>query len=297
MILGWRMVIKCLICNRVCKNNKSLGCHVKIHKMTVREYKEKFGLIPECKVCCREILDKNKTGYCVHCRDRHGETNPFYGKKHKKEVIEGMKVRLSIISKKNWKNQEYREKVIKAVSKPRRKEFGKEQSDRIIQWYKDNPNQREIRSESMKKSWRNGKIIKNGYSYNRSRMQELLLKDIEEICGYTILKKTIRLEDGKYLFPDIFIKNAGLIIEFYGDYWHANNIFYKAKDIVYHGLLAEDIWNRDKERIQKFDNIVDENNNLVSYKVEVVWQYDYLNSKKTVLKKLDNLINWEGCAL
>lgn len=288
-------MFKCLICNKTCKNNRSLGCHVRLHNITVRQYKENFGLIRICKKCGKEVSKNCKTNICNHCRDRSGKNNPFYGKKHKKESIEKAKIKCSNASKKNWENQKYRDKVIKATSKPRKKSFGEEQSKRVLQWYKDNPEQKEIRSKLMEKNWKEGKIVANGYSCNRSKMQEELLKDIEKIYGDKAPIRTIRLENGKYLFPDIFLDKIGLVIEFYGDYWHANPKLFKPTDIVHHKLTAKEIWDKDNERIRKFNDAIDESDNPVDYRTEIVWQSDYINNKKQVLEKLNILINYGGC--
>jgi G:T-mismatch repair DNA endonuclease (very short patch repair protein) len=261
--------------------------------MTAKQYNEKFGLIKKCKVCQKNLLKKNKTGFCNAHRDRRGKNNSFYGKKHKKETIDNAKIKCRRASKKNWKNKEYKEKVIKGVSKPRREGFGKEQSIALIKMYKEHPEQKQFRKIAMKKSWEEGKIVANGYSCNKSKMQEFLFEDICNLCEDKISNTTIRLEDGHYLFPDIFIEKIGLIIEFYGDYWHANPKFYKAEDIVHHGLKAKDIWKKDKERIQKFNNTIGD----VSYKVIVVWQDEYINNKEQVLDSLDVLINYESCGM
>jgi hypothetical protein len=119
----------------------------------------------KCK-CNKELPKQNTSGFCNHCRDRSGEKNPFYGKKHKKEILEQAKIKISRSLVKKWKEEnEYREKVIKGISEPRSKEFGDNQSKRILLWYKEHPEQRTLRSEIMTKSWKEGKIV---YDANNS---------------------------------------------------------------------------------------------------------------------------------
>lgn len=97
-----------------------------------------------CLKCGKKVSKNCKLGYCSGCRDRSGSKNPFYGKRHSKETIEKIKKKISVISKNLWRQEDYRDKVIKGVSKPRRVGFKKEQSERIKIWYRNNPNQRTI---------------------------------------------------------------------------------------------------------------------------------------------------------
>lgn len=84
----------------------------------------------------------------------------------------------------------------------------------------------------------------------------------------------------KVYFIDFFIKNNGKIIEFYGDYWHANPLLYSNDSIVNlpgkRKPLAEEIWNEDKLRlecIKKYPYITD---------IKVVWEHDYVNNKDKI---------------
>lgn len=55
--------------------------------------------------------------------------------------------------------------------------------------------------------------------------------------------------------PDIFIPEFNLVIEIYGDFWHANPKKYKPSDIFccFDGKrTAEEIWNKDEERKRIF---------------------------------------------
>jgi len=66
-------------------------------------------------------------------------------------------------------------------------------------------------------------------------------------------------------------KCAGIItvdylIEFYGDYWHANPKIYKPDDIIHHKFKAKDIWENDKQRIKILEEL--------GYFVHIVWQSD-----------------------
>jgi len=229
---------------------------------------------------CRKAVSKNcHLGYCNKCRDRTGKNNPFYGKKHSKESLEKSKKNRSNASKKLWQNKEYRNKVIKAVSKPRKEGFKKEQSDRVLQWYINNPKQRDNRSIKMKESWRQGKIEPNINSINESKLErELREKLIRLLSNRNVRKTTIKINN-RWFYPDIRI-DKNIIIEFYGDYWHANPKLFKADDIVHNKFTAKQIWSNDKKRIK----ILEDN----GFKVFIVWQDEYQKNKDLVIKNIIN---------
>jgi G:T-mismatch repair DNA endonuclease (very short patch repair protein) len=243
----------------------------------------------KCEICESPISDYNKSGYCNKHINRNGVNNPFYGKKHSKETIEKIIKVTSINSKKLWQNKEYRDKVIKGVSKPRKESFKKEQRERIKQWYIDNPIQKEIRSNKMKNSWKKGAIVKNNnFHSSKSKMQHALYKNLKEVIDWIEENACIKIKT-KWVFPDILIEKDGIIIEFYGNYWHANPKIYKENDIVHHNIKAKEIWESDKARIKMLEN--------QGYSVIIIWQDEYKNNKTKIIQSINNLINWEGCSL
>ena len=233
----------------------------------------------KCLKCGKKVSKNCHLGYCNKCRDRSGKKNPFYGKKHDIEMIEKTKKKLSIISKNKWKDKKYREKVIKGTSKPRQEKFKKEQSIRITKWYQDNPKQGLIRSKKMKESWENGKIKPNINSINESKMErEIRNKIIELLPNRNVRKSTIRINK-KWYYPDIRIDKK-IIIEFFGDYWHANPQKYKENDIIHHKLTAKQIWDNDKKRIKTLEDN--------GFKIFIIWENIYILNKKRTLTKLIN---------
>jgi G:T-mismatch repair DNA endonuclease (very short patch repair protein) len=241
-----------------------------------------FRLNRKCPICGFKVSDKNKSGFCNKHRDRTGINNPFYGKTHDRTMIENTKKKLRKISKALWKDNNYRNKVIKAVSKPRRKRFKKEQSIRITQWYKDNPKQLKIRSKAMKNTWAEGRIKpnENMVIYNKSKIEKRLLKDIRLFCKEAIGNYVINTKKHRWYYPDVIIKSKRVIIELYGDYWHANSKKYYANDIVHHNILAKDIWKRDRIRIRRLTKL--------GYKVIIIWESEYKKNKNKVLSRIEN---------
>lgn len=281
--------MKCLICEKECKNNRSLGVHVaRAHDMSINEYKEKFDLFNKCIVCGIRLSKNAHFGHCNTHRDRTGEKNSFYGKSHSEGSILAIKKKTSIASKKKWQDEVYRERVISGVSKPRRQSFKKEQSDRVRQWYEQNPDQRKIRSLHMKKSWADGKIVSSkNHTIKRSKKEKMLLQDIKNYVAHDA-QEHITISDGKrWYFPDIVVDHV--IIEFYGDYWHMNPSIYDPESYCEKlSLSASEIWERDDNRRRGLMDL--------GYDVHVVWELDYKKHKQIVLSRIDALVNWESCS-
>jgi len=87
----------------------------------------------------------------------------------------------------------------------------------------------------------------------------------------------------KGMFVDF--KYGNIIIEFYGDFWHANPSKYKENDIVKlpnNNKLANKVWSEDKEKI---DWLVKR-----GYNVMIVWESDYLKNKNEVVQSCLNFI-------
>lgn len=211
----------CLICGKELESNRGLSNHIIIHGIHIREYKKKFNLLCYCLKCNKEISCGNKTGYCNSCRDRTGENNPFFQKHHTKETIDDLKNKCSVAAKKLWEDDEYREKVITNMSKPRNEQFAMDQSKRALEWYKNNPEQRVIRSEIMKNTWESGNMVKSTYSCNFSKPEKELYKLLKTLNINFKEKYTLKIASS-WFYPDIIDLNKKIIVEYYGDYWHCH---------------------------------------------------------------------------
>jgi len=55
---------------------------------------------------------------------------------------------------------------------------------------------------------------------------------------------------------------------------------YYANDIVHHKILAKDIWKRDNKRIKRLIKL--------GYKVIIIWESEYKNSKSKIIKRIKN---------
>lgn len=86
-------------------------------------------------------------------------------------------------------------------------------------------------------------------------------------------------ELNSYLVYDI--KHNNCIIEFNGDYWHANPKLYESTDKLRNNKTAEDIWKKDAKKLQiAIDH---------GFRVMVVWEYEYKKDKKGTIRKV---IEW-----
>lgn len=82
-------------------------------------------------------------------------------------------------------------------------------------------------------------------------------------------------ETNSYVIYDI--KHQDCIIEFNGDYWHANPVIYSSTDII-RGKNAYDIWSKDLAKL----NLVKD----LGFRVKVVWEKDYLANKCQIIEEV-----------
>ena len=80
---------------------------------------------------------------------------------------------------------------------------------------------------------------------------------------------------GKYVFDFVYEHK---IIEFNGDYWHANPKIYDKTFInKTNGYTAKELWARDKSKIKYAQKR--------GYEVYTVWESDFRNNPDAVIKK------------
>jgi G:T-mismatch repair DNA endonuclease (very short patch repair protein) len=86
--------------------------------------------------------------------------------------------------------------------------------------------------------------------------------------------------------PDI-ICNDNIIIEVYGDYWHANPNKYNKNDIIKFPnnkiCKVSDLWEKDKNRIE----ILQDDNHVCL----VVWEYDIHHDLDNTIDTITKFIN------
>jgi len=90
------------------------------------------------------------------------------------------------------------------------------------------------------------------------------------------------------IFVDFFLREKCKVIEFNGDYWHANPNLYESGTIINYPYkktrLVNDIWESDKKRIDLIKRIPYINDVLV------IWEKDYRNNKNKIVEKCMNFL-------
>lgn len=93
--------------------------------------------------------------------------------------------------------------------------------------------------------------------------------------------------DGNVFLYDYHIKGSAEIIEFHGDYWHANPKKYLPSDTIQYPsdvyMLAEEVWEKDKKKI---DTACD-----LGYNILVIWESDVNNDLEGELERAKRFIN------
>lgn len=138
-----------------------------------------------------------------------------------------------------------------------------------------------IWNKNMQKTYKNGK-------YTQSPIAKKLFEEIInriEINHDDIIEEKYIFNDNLhkgYLF-DFSYKNK--LIEFNGDYWHANPTKYKETDFIKaKNQSAKQIWEYDKIKI--------ETAKLQNFKVLIIWESEYNeNKEKTIQKCIDFIKN------
>lgn len=96
-------------------------------------------------------------------------------------------------------------------------------------------------------------------------------------------RQTLRAANGKWYYPDILI-NGKFIVEFYGDYYHANPEKYDDNEqINKKGITAKEVHDVDTARQKALEDM--------GYKYMVVWQSEWKADKNAVLKRIDDFVN------
>lgn len=142
------------------------------------------------------------------------------------------------------------------------------------------------REEWIKKSiWKetrdsNTRLSRTNCSKTEILFVEKLLKLGFEIeTQFKIFKNIDKNNHKHYYFYDVRLKDSNILIEFQGDYWHANPKIYKKTDIINYPcgpISAEDVWKKDKKKKEKAEK--------ENYKLIYIWESElFLNDFNKIL--------------
>lgn len=222
-----------------------------------------------CKKCQKEFIpSKGLKNYCsTFCaKSRAGENNPNFGKKMIDAYPEAYKV---FKAKVKVRGQGWTEEMQKAHSAKMKGSSN---------WMRGKHHKQETKDYVSKVKldmYKNGlvKLCKRFVSNPEVEIAGLLIEqDVTFIPQYQI-------KNVSYIY-DFYIPSKNLVIEFNGDYWHANPKRYKPNTLLKiqgQGEVAvEKIWERDKLKREAVTNL--------GYNYECIWQSDYTKNKTLVLE-------------
>lgn len=126
--------------------------------------------------------------------------------------------------------------------------------------------------DSMKKSG-----LHSGYSDVSKKLFDEISKSFPNL-SYGENEKIIRGKTRSYSADAVLGKK---IIEFYGNYWHANPKMYTENHNI-RGHVAKDIWNRDAIREQELKDL--------GYDVLVIWEKDFTENPTETIDKIKNFL-------
>lgn len=113
---------------------------------------------------------------------------------------------------------------------------------------------------------------------------EQQLADAIRAVGYSV-EQQYHIDDVRFQY-DIYVLSGNLIVEYFGDYWHANPAKYPAGTmlaIANRGLCrVEDIWAKDKQRQDDAESR--------GYKFVVVWESQFLKTPTETLQWILSLV-------
>lgn len=250
-----------------------------------------YKLNRTCPTCGKSISDKNKSGYCNIHRDRTGQNNPFYGKTHSKDTMDRIKEKSKQTMIDKWANDpEYVKHVKEGLKSEKNKlahtseEFRKIQSNHAKQQMK-NPEQIKLRSNAMKTRWENNLIEWHphrgpNFSKDELRFGDLLRDALGDNSSKLITKFKLERDDypKHYWCPDFKYEN--FIIEFDGDYWHANG--YDDNEIVHHNMTAKEIRERDEMKNAAYRR--------AGFSVIRIWQSDFKQDNSACVNHVLSII-------
>lgn len=247
-----------------------------------------WGKLNKCIICEKE--HKNKKYCSIICRDIGRRGKPTLAKGRPKPNIRGEN-NPNFGNKSQHNNGGY-EKLCKAAKKRGQawdEELRRQHSERMsgpsnaMRGKKHSKETKEKISITKIRQYENGEIKFNAIN---SSSQELEISNYFKDNNINFVQQFQIY--GHSFFYDFYLPELNIIIEFNGDYWHANPEKYKSGTTLNiqnaEPVLVDKIWERDKLK-----RIIAEEN---GYKIFYIWESDY---KKFGFKCVEEIIgNCDG---
>ena len=282
--------MKCEICGKEFENNIALGIHIsKTHKITIKEYYDKFLIKPGegiCPVCGKETNFMTLTdGYhkfdSLRCRS----------------IKQNIKNRIKL----KYNTNSHTNRILTSISK---NEKTKLKYNKLVKQYgyivnyitqnfiyhcnkcnKDYKLSYGLLTHRLKYKMNPCPTCqKSLLSFTGSSSQEKEVFDfIKRNCSYSIIQhytKNLRKKE-----IDIFIPELKIGFEYNGTYWHMDNRYYKSTDInKVKNKSANFLWYKEDEKIKFCEKL-----GIKLYIIkEIEWLYDNENQKSRILNILKN---------
>jgi hypothetical protein len=205
--------------------------------------------------------------------------------KSKKTITEKEKIDSTFNLKPNqksyWINKGFTEDEAKQKVKERQ---STNTLDKFIERYGEDEGTKRFleRQEKWIQSLKEGNSLYIGYSKVSQELFTEIQKEVPTIM-FGKNEKQFKISSG-VIKVDCYEPLKNKVIEFFGDYWHANPTKYNSFDnIKVKSMLAEDIWKQDRIRISELKKKVD---------ILVIWENDYvINKQKIILDCIHFLTN------
>lgn len=111
---------------------------------------------------------------------------------------------------------------------------------------------------------------------------KIIFLDIDEVKNVEFISQ-YRIPGVSFIY-DFYLPKYNLLIEYNGDYWHANPKKYKSgtllKRIKCNEVLVEEIWERDRTKRKEAED--------KEYKLTYIWEDDYKDRGEKILVDLIN---------
>ncbi len=130
------------------------------------------------------------------------------------------------------------------------------------------------KTEEEKKKWLNKSILSD--SSKRKRRKGIRISSLEKKVERGLISIGIQYQvqflinfSNCYRYYDFFLPGNNLLIEVFGDYYHANPKIYKADDLLLsrsNGKTAKELWKANNKRLLLAKN--------AGYKTAVIWESD-----------------------
>ena len=284
--------VECKICGY---RSADIGRHINHwHKTNSREYTNLYNTKVKAPYLIEKMMGKNNPGY-----NHKGRLSPFSKNNqigvNAEEIKEKAKKTRdksnSYQSRKEyWIKKGYSDVEAKIKVRERQTTFSLE---KCVEKYGETKGKAVW--EKRQKKWQNTLNSKSDAEIadiNKRKTKNIVnrkvsnaekeIKTILEERGYAVISQFYLKNEKNGYYYDIKVGNK--IIEYNGDFWHANPLFYKHDEIMnfYKKVTASEKWEQDRQKI----NMARSN----GYEVMVVWENDYNNNKEKCIEKCLNFL-------